>query len=290
MKGCDIMGYCIAQTSLAHTYGNVTAFILEYVKGLFPKNYFSTVTVSSKIAFKEFDILKNTNSNVFKKTKPMLIIKPRVEIESNDNFLSGTYLTARVDDNYRDVDFSNLQSFIYDKSRGAEMKFLLNRIRMVFDVVIITETQIEQLNQAFYFKNAVRQDIPFFLSTSLESYIPREMMELMGNDVGIPVYDENGSVKKFLDYINTNSIYPVSYKMKNSSGHDEFFRFYPANIDTTITNLSIDDGSKKGLIIRLINGEELTRLMIKHNVGVQPKQQPIEIKKLFQEFFPEEGK
>ena len=50
-----------------------------------------------------------------------------------------------------------------------------------------------------------------------------------------------------------------------------------------------DDASKKGLIIRLINGEELTRLMIKHNVGVQPKQPPIEIKKIDEDFFSEEG-
>ena len=50
-----------------------------------------------------------------------------------------------------------------------------------------------------------------------------------------------------------------------------------------------EDASKKGLIIRLINGEELTRLMIKHNVGVQPKQPPIEIKKIDEDFFSEEG-
>ena len=49
-----------------------------------------------------------------------------------------------------------------------------------------------------------------------------------------------------------------------------------------------EDASKKGLIIRLINGEELTRLMIKHNVGVQPKQPPIEIKKIDEDFFSEE--
>ena len=49
-----------------------------------------------------------------------------------------------------------------------------------------------------------------------------------------------------------------------------------------------EDASKKGLIIRLINGEELTRLMIKHNVGVQPKQPPIEIKKIDEDFFTEE--
>lgn len=47
-----------------------------------------------------------------------------------------------------------------------------------------------------------------------------------------------------------------------------------------------DDASKKGLIIRLINGDELTKLMIKHNIGVQIKTK-IEIKKLDEDFFAE---
>ena len=37
--------------------------------------------------------------------------------------------------------------------------------------------------------------------------------------------------------------------------------------------------SVQGKVIRLINGDELTKLMIKHNVGVQPKT-TIEIKKI----------
>ncbi len=36
--------------------------------------------------------------------------------------------------------------------------------------------------------------------------------------------------------------------MKNSTGTDEFFRYYPAKLDTTISELSIDDGSKKGFV------------------------------------------
>ena len=46
--------------------------------------------------------------------------------------------------------------------------------------------------------------------------------------------------------------------------------------------------SVQGKVIRLINGDELTKLMIKHNVGVQPKT-TIEIKKLDEDFFVDEG-
>lgn len=48
-----------------------------------------------------------------------------------------------------------------------------------------------------------------------------------------------------------------------------------------------EDASKKELIIRLINGEELAKLMIKHNVGVQIKT-IVEIKKIDEDFFSEE--
>lgn len=242
------MGYTVSQTSLAHTYGNITCQIVDYLKNMFPENYFKTIHVSSTIAYRQFNIFQNSSKEFLKKTKPMLIIRPRVELNDSEVFLYNTYLTTRMTDNYMDTSFTNLQPFIYDKERGNCMKFLLNRLKMMFDVTIVTETQIEQLNIAHFFKNRVRQDRPFFIKTSLESYIPRELMRLMSEDVDIPLYDENGSVAKFLEYVNGVSAYPITYKIKNSSGNDEFFRHYPVNVDTSIQGLSIDDGSKRGFV------------------------------------------
>lgn len=60
-----------------------------------------------------------------------------------------------------------------------------------------------------------------------------------------------------------------------------------------ITTSFFDERAKKkadsiqGKVIRLIDGQELTRLMIKHNIGVQLKTK-IEIKKLDEDFFNEE--
>lgn len=45
--------------------------------------------------------------------------------------------------------------------------------------------------------------------------------------------------------------------------------------------------SVQGKIIRLVDGEELTKLMIKHNLGIQVKTK-IEIKKIDEDFFSEE--
>lgn len=239
------MEYAMAPMSLAHTFGNVTAFMSEFVKGLFPPNYFKTVTISSSIAYKHFNLFDNNNREFIKKNKPILIIRPRVDFSNDsDIFLNGTYLTQRITDNFMDLDMGNLQPFIEDPKNGLYIKYLLNRMRMFFDVTIIVESQMEQLNQAMYLKNRVRQDHPFDLQTALESNVPRDLIKMVMTDAKIDIND----TKATLDYLNAQSYYPVTYKLKNSTGNDEFFRYYPVHIDTMLTGLSLDDGSKKGFV------------------------------------------
>jgi hypothetical protein len=238
------MEVAVAHMSLAHTFGNVTAFITEYVKNLFPKNYFNTVNISSTVAYRYFNIFDNTSREFIKKRKPMLIIRPRIEFNDDNTFLNGTFLTSRITDNYMDLDYGNLQSFFSDQKNGLHIKFLMNRIKMSFDVSVIVEQQMEQINQFFYVKNRVRQEHPFYIKTFLESNLHKNMVKAIAKAANI---DPSNS-KAVLDYFNNNSSYPLTYKMKNSTGSDEFFRYYPAVVDTMFTGLTMDDGSKKGFI------------------------------------------
>lgn len=242
------MGYCMAQTSLSHTYGNVACFIAEYVKGFFPADYFNTVHISSTIAYKQFTLTRNLRREFTKKKKPMLTVRPRIELFDSNSFLYNTLLTTRMTDNFYDTSFTNLQEFLLDNENGMELKFLLNRLIMNFDVTIVNDTFMEQLDNANFLKNRMRLDSPFMLGTALESYIPREILELISKDMDVPIYDSNNSPKPFLDYLNSKSIYPVSYKLRTATGNDEFFRFYPANIMTTFSGLSVDDGNRRGQI------------------------------------------
>ena len=67
----------------------------------------------------------------------------------------------------------------------------------------------------------------------------------------------------------------------------------PVRKGVFITTSYFDEKAKRkaaslqGKVIRLVDGDELTRLMVKHNVGVQTKTK-IEIKKLDEDFFSEE--
>ena len=63
-----------------------------------------------------------------------------------------------------------------------------------------------------------------------------------------------------------------------------------------ITTSFFDEKAKKkaeiaqGKVLRLIDGEELTKLMIKHNVGVQIQTRNyLDIKKIDEDFFVDEG-
>ena len=240
------MGVSMSSTSLAHTYGNVTSFVVEYLKNLLP-NYFKTVHVTSTIAYRQLGRLNlNKSPGVFKKSKPILIVAPNIEMDTDDLFLGGTWLTSRLTDQYLDHDYTNLQPFIRDENSGFEIKYLLNRLKVNYNITILCETQMEQLNIAHFIKNKVRQNRPFFVETFLESQIPRTMLDCLGNQSGHPMYDPSGSVSEFVHYLNGISRYPITYKMKTSTGNDEFFRYYPTNLLMSIRDLSIDDGTKKG--------------------------------------------
>lgn len=240
--------YSMASPSMAHVYGNVTSFVTEYIKQLFPDK-FKTVYVNTTIAYRNFAKFNYTTDEFIKKRKPMLVVRPRVELDNNDAFLSGTLFTTRITDVVNAREWGNLQEFFSDKRKGLYMKFLMNRLTMDFDVSLIFETQMQQINYVHYFKNRIRQNAPFVVTSNLESMISRDMIVLLGELAGIqPVDDDNLNVPRILDYVNRHSMYPITYKMKNSTGRDEFFRYHPAGIEMTITGLSVDDGSKTGQI------------------------------------------
>lgn len=242
------MGVSMASTSLAHTYGNVTAFMTEYVKFLLP-DYFNTVHVTSSIAFRQVGKLNlNKSPGVFKKSKPILVVAPNLEIDSDDLFLGRTWFTQRLTDQHLTHDGSNLQPFIRDEKSQYSIEYLLNRVKMTFNFTIICETQMEQHNIVGYLKNRVRQNSPFFLTTYLESQLPRTMMETLQKITPMPIHDEQGSVNTFVKYLNGVSNDPITYKMKTSSGNEEFFRYYSTNLLTSFNDLDFDQGSKKGHI------------------------------------------
>lgn len=237
--------FATAPISIGHTFGNMTAHITNMVKRMFGPEYFKTINVSTRMAHRYFNILNRSNSGEFiKQSKPILSIRPRAQILTEDTFLANTYLTTRMANNFDGGDFGNLLKFFKDGEHAIESRYLMNRHRMSFDVTILVESYMEQVNIGSYLKNRVRWNMPMNLNLPMECQIPHTIINAISQMADKPLTD----VPEFLRYMNAHSAYPITYKMKTSSGNEEFFRYYQALVDAMFLDLSLDDGSKKGMV------------------------------------------
>ena len=231
--------------STAHTYGNAITFIQKWLIDLFPKrddgdSVFRTIHVSSKLAHKQ---IRSSNHEMYKKTKPMMAIRPRVDF-NDDRFLRGTPLTDRMVMNQINFGPSALNEFFFDQKNKLAIKYQLNRTVMYADVTLIFSTLLQQLNYATYIKNTIPLGHPFNLNTCFESFLAMEMMEIVSDISGIPIKDPNGSVSNFLEYMNSHTLGPVTYKLQGSTQTQEFYRYYPVTIDAMIDSIDVDDGER----------------------------------------------
>ena len=239
----DNRRYVSLMGSMSHTYGNALAFMQNYILNLFPENMFKTIHVNSKIAHRQ---IRSTPHEYIKKTKPMIVFRPRIPQHEEDRFLKGTPLIERQTDIYSTWGATNLQPFFHDTKNQLTIKYQMNRTIMYVDVVVVLSTLMQQIDYYHYLQNAIRIEHPFNIETCFESYIPQEMLKIISDCVKIPLYDENGNTKEFLEYMNSNSSYPITYKLQGSTRSREFYRYYPVNIDTIITDLDKDDGERVG--------------------------------------------
>lgn len=237
------MSILLANTSVTHTYGNVACVAIEYIKKFFPKDYFKTTHMSTKIAYKQLDIFR-TNKEFFKREKPMLILRPRIELNDSSNFLYGTAMTQRMFNTFSSVEFSNTTPLVVDEDKGVMIRYMVNRLKIVFDVVIIVGTYNQQINIAHSLNNMLVPYKPFLIRSPLEAHIPQSVITPMCEHLDIPL-DNTGDI---LQFMNTTSRLPITYKLKNSSGNKEFFCLSDNNIEAIVSDITLDDGNKKGML------------------------------------------
>ena len=234
--------YVSLMGSAAHTYGNALAIAQKWILDLFPDNTFKTIHVNSRIAHRQ---ILSTPHQFLKKSKPMIIFRPRIDYDG-ERFMNHTLLTEKLTDVYNRGSHTDLQPFFMDGKNKMAIKYTLNRYVMYIDVVMVFSTLIQQINYIQYLKNSCRINIPFDIDCFLESYLSKDMMNIVSDISGVPMKDETGGTKEFLDYLNSNSAYPITYKLQGSTGTDEYYRYYPAKMITILSDINADDGERTG--------------------------------------------
>lgn len=238
------MSVVSSDTSVTHTFGNVACVAMDYIESYFPDDFFQTVHISTKMAHRQLDVFRSKRE-FWKNQKPMLIIRPREELDDSSTFMYGSGMKTRLTNSKLAVEFSNTVPVIKDEQNGVMLRLGWNRLKIYYDVAIIVETYNQQIDIAHALKNQMVPLTPFYINTYLESYLPKGIVYPIAKQLGV----EQSNTAEILKYLNSQGSVPFTYKLKNGSGNDEYFMMYPTNIEAILSDISIDDGEGRNMIM-----------------------------------------
>lgn len=237
------MSIVTSDTSITHTFGNVACVAMDYIRSFFSDGFFKTEHISTKIAYRQLDVFRS-KKEFWKNEKPILIVKPRIEMDDSSKAHYGSAMMERITSSKLPMEFSQRVPVITDRQYGVMLRFGWNRFKIYYDVAIVVQTYNEQINIANSLKNKMITLRPFSINTDLEACIPKGITKPIQHHLGIPEDDTAELVK----YLNVKGIVPFTYKLKNASGTNEYFMLYNTNIEAVLSDISIDDGDSIGMI------------------------------------------
>ena len=242
--------YTIASSSASTTYGNIMTFFKEYLTQNFSANFFKDITVTSEISYVNIRkrLGRNTLNEMAKLERPFMTIEPQIQPPNSDLYLFDIPLTKNFDNMEYGFQKNTLFPIIKNTQDEYKLMYKLNRDQIQFEVRITVDTLIQQLDLYKYMLNHFVWDRPFTQKTSLESMIPREIINHIGFLSNIDLLNTKVNAVPFiLQYMNRWSNYPITYKMRNGTSLDEFFMYYTANLMITLNDLSTDQVNRKGM-------------------------------------------
>ena len=237
--------YAAATTSAAHIFGNVTKAVEAHIERKLPMGLLKDKSISTTIAPRFFRRYKNTTETWKKRERPFMIIRPTFETPDPDTFLQSTLYT-KYEGTELTATLGGLQTFIQDKQHGFSVGFKINRNKITYDVGIQFNTPIQMIDTWHYLFNCVRWDNPEYINTSLESMIPKIILMHVGEILGIDITRDD-NIPAMIKFLRTYSTYPITYKMRTDTSNDEYFLYYKQNLLATFSDLTMDEGQKKGM-------------------------------------------
>lgn len=239
----------ISIPSKTHTYSIAVEYMRQWFLDNFEPDYFKTVYINGKHIFDDYR--RFNREKLIKVEKPAVAIIPTIDYEYNrdmvDLKLGGSKILTRRSRYMNNNVFEDIENNYFLK-----MFMELNKINFTYRIRVSTKAQqIELANKIKYsFRvGATQQKI-----TSFDYHLPYEVMLNLAkhNDFEIDYNTSNNiprikNITGFLSYINSISYYPVTYKMRNINGNNEFFirlNNICAHI-SNLDNLSMDDGERE---------------------------------------------
>jgi hypothetical protein len=198
------------------------------------------------MAYREFMVQNSDNSERYiKKNRPILICRPKVDFGNQDIFMSGSRFTQTfMGEGYQRERGGYLPLFL-DKKEGLSIKYLLNRLRVVMDCTIMLDTEYQQTNIWALLLNMFHEDQVYWEHAATECFVPMELLRIVSDLIKMPIRDpDSNSVRSFLTYLTAHSNHYWTFKEKNASQNEEFFVYYPLNIEFVFNGFTKNDMTK----------------------------------------------
>ena len=242
--------YTIASTTASTTYGAAITIVKEYLMKLFPIHKLKDVHISSEIASMNIRrrLGRNTTKELSKLERPYMVINPQLQSPNSDLYLYDIPLTKNFDNMEIGVQRNTLFPILRNETDCYTLNYKLNRDQLQFEVSITVDTQIQQIDMYKYILNHFVWERPYVIESSLEAMIPREMILYMGRLSNIDIMDtKRNQIPTMIHMMNRNSRYPITYKMRNGTGLDEFYMYYNAHLLINFTDLNVDSVNRRGM-------------------------------------------
>lgn len=240
--------YAMGSSSASTTYGNIMVFVKERILQLLPIINFKDINLSSEIAYVNTRrrLGRNSLREISKLETPNMTIIPRIQPPSGDVYLYDVPLTK----NYNNIEYGVAKNTLFwilrNKDDGYFFTYKLNRDRISFDVEITVDTLIQQTDIWKYMLNWFTWERPYAVPTCLEAMIPRHMIKAMGKLSNIDIDNPNSNqIPVILQMLNRYSRYPITYKMRNGTGLDEFYMYYQTYVMLSFEELQTDEVNRK---------------------------------------------
>lgn len=235
---------------IAHTMGNATYIMTEFIKDLFPRDFFRYVHIGTTIAYREFMQHENLlRPAMMKKVRPILVVRPKPIFFDDDIFMARTNLTWPIMSTENNPDRSNYIKVFRDDKNDITLSYMMNRMRVQFSSLLMFDTEIQQQNIYLQLRNRFIPDRPYWKKVSMEIMIPKNFIQYISKLSGVPIHDpETGSVRPFLEYFMAHSNKYITYKQNAGTNNDEFFVYYPLTMELVFSDFDISDPNKKGQV------------------------------------------
>lgn len=234
----------LAVPSAMHGY----SICIEYAKKWFfskiPESYFKTIYIESRYTLDEFKKYPNITSQVGR-SNPALSITPNIDSTYNRDFVDFTPNMMGIDGFIRKSRFE--MPFFEDPGRHLRLFMTMKAIQVSFAFKVRIDSKAQQLDLRDLMSIAYKSGATMGEYIDVDYHIPYAMILNLAKDAGFTIVDNKiQDIMEFVHYLNSNSRFPITYKLRGVNGRHEFFiRATNQYIHTRTGDIDRDDGERK---------------------------------------------